>query len=294
MESLPHILYGIVAKETGEGGLEHFQCYMYFSTPKTTKQIIAMIGMHAHTSVMRTNPKASSDYCKKDGNFVEFGEVPPSQGHNGGLAMREKYDTTLKLAKMNKIQEIDAEMQLKHYSTLKKVAADNRKIPPDLDWVDGNTPNEWLWGPTGTGKSRKARTENPGAYIKMTTNEWWEDYADESVVIIEDISPYEVKLGTDLKIWADRYGFRANVKHSSNCLRPKKIIVTSNYSIRQIFQDRTTYEPLERRFRSIYMGNCPKHNFECSCVAWQPPAQRPSVETVEIVDDENDINLLDL
>lgn len=41
-------------------------------------------------------------------------------------------------------------MQIQYYSTLKKVASDNRIVPQVLDWTE--SPNEWHFGPTGTGK----------------------------------------------------------------------------------------------------------------------------------------------
>lgn len=53
-----------------------------------------------------------------------------------------------------------------------------------------------------------------------------------------------------LKMWADHYPFKAEVKGGSMLARPKRIIVTSNFSIRQCYEDPRDYEPLERRFKS--------------------------------------------
>ena len=58
-------------------------------------------------------------------------------------------------------------------------------------------------------------------------------------------------MGDYLKIWADRYGFRGEVKQSSTVIRPKKIIVTSNYTPQELFPDPNVYQPIMRRFKLI-------------------------------------------
>lgn len=83
---------------------------------------------------------------------------------------------------------------------------------------------------------------------------WWDGYDGQEVAIIEDIDKYDVKFGGHMKEWADRYAFRGNQKFGGTLLRPKKLVVTSNYSIREIWSDIQTYGPLERRFKSIYIG----------------------------------------
>jgi len=51
-----------------------------------------------------------------------------------------------------------------------------------------------------------------------------------------------------LKIWADRYPFIANVKGSSVKMRPAKVIVTSNVLPEDIWTDDATVLPIYRRF----------------------------------------------
>lgn len=51
--------------------------------------------------------------------------------------------------------------------------------------------NEWHWGPTGTGKSMHVRSTYPDAYIKGN-NIWWDGYAGEKEVIIEEFGPKQV------------------------------------------------------------------------------------------------------
>lgn len=111
---------------------------------------------------------------------------------------------------------------------------------------------QWYWGVPGSGKSYKARMENPGAYIKMS-NKWWCGYTGEDVVILEEVERDATYLKHFLKIWTDRWAFRAERKRGTMFIRPKDIIITSNYSIEQIFyDDKELQQALIRRFKVVY------------------------------------------
>lgn len=101
--------------------------------------------------------------------------------------------------------------------------------------------NYWIWGPTGTGKSKWARSqcEYGKLYFKLQ-NKWLDSYDEGNVkiVIIEDLNPEKAKMQSDhIKIWADRYWFQGEVKGASIMINPKdwNLIVTSNYSIDECF-----------------------------------------------------------
>jgi len=231
---------------------KHWQCYAVFAN-RIRFGSLQRRYPGAHLEVKKGTCKQASEYCSKAETRLEgteptiFGDLPAEPHQKGGAATKRNYEEAFALAKERKLEEISKDLLTKHYRTYKSIADDFASKPTTLD---GDLTNEWYCGPTGTGKSRKARTDNPGAYIK-SLNEWWDNYSGEDTVIIEDVSPFEIKLGTSLKLWADRYPFPCNKKFGGQTIRPKKIIVTSNYTIREIWNDANTYEPLERRFKQI-------------------------------------------
>lgn len=118
--------------------------------------------------------------------------------------------------------------------------------------MDGELQNEWLWGDAGTGKTRSAWERYPGLYVK-NRNKWWDGYNGEEVVLIDDWDPNCSQLAGYLKVWSDRYPFRAEVKGSSMMIRPKKIIITSNYSPADCFSIQDL-EAIRRRFKVTHFN----------------------------------------
>jgi hypothetical protein len=213
-------------------------------------------------------PLCSIEYCSKsrtklDGPW-EFGIRPMfdnSEKQKKATEQKkannlEKKELILKNDLVNLVNSGDIRWdEYKEMKNFKTMFLADQKIKETLSKpIDHDMTHLWVWGPTGTGKTTFARSLGDKPYLK-TQNKWWCDYHGEDLVIIEDLGKESAKwIGDFLKIWADKWSFRAEFKGGQMEIRPKTIIVTSNYSIRDLFEDINIRDPLLRRFKEKYMG----------------------------------------
>lgn len=81
-------------------------------------------------------------------------------------------------------------------------------------------------------------------------NKWWDGYKNQEFVLIEDWDKTHRILAHHIKIWADRYRFTGEMKGSSRVIRPKLIVITSNYSIEECFEG-PDIAAIKRRFIEV-------------------------------------------
>jgi len=147
---------------------------------------------------------------------------------------------------------MDEGVLFRNYSTAKRIRADFAATPLELDSVCG----VWIWGLPDAGKSHKARKDYPKFFDKMI-NKWWDgwDPSIHDTVLLDDFDTCHRALGHYLKRWTDKYPFSGEIKNLVVQVRPKWVVVTSNYTIQDIFgDDATLCAALERRFNIVHLN----------------------------------------
>lgn len=248
--------YYVYGEEVADSGTEHLQCYICFDKAVTLKSCKGY-WPRAHFEVMRGTPIQASDYCKKDGKFVEHGLLPKAKNVAGGEATKAKWIEISTAATENNLQLIQSKHPkefVSNYRSLKQISFDFQPPMPDLD---GDLDNLWVYGESGVGKSKSVREQyGEDLYYKMC-NKWWDNYEGEENVLIDDLDLTHSVIGHHIKIWADRYAFRAEVKNHSKMIRPKRIIITSQYHPNEIWTDQKLVDAITRRFKVKHMIKLP-------------------------------------
>ncbi len=255
-------VYIIFSKEIAPTtGTPHLQGYVHFKNPRFLKPLLKL-GIFGHMELAKGTAEQNIKYVRKTrigdevpNEWVFEHGLPPcdqsARGALGGEAERERWELARTCARSGELEEVPADIYIRCYGTLKKIR-DDAVLAEALDTLD-DLDHEWLWGESGSGKSYTARDRFPDAYLKAC-NKWWDGYLSQEIVIIEDFDRKHEVLCHHLKIWADRYPFPAEVKGSSIKIRPKKIVVTSNYHPQDIWTNPSDLEPIMRRFKMTHFS----------------------------------------
>lgn len=74
----PQITFLVFGREVGENGTPHLQGYVEFASRLRLNQAKRLLNQRAHLEVRRGTAQEARDYCVKDEDFEEYGEI--SQG----------------------------------------------------------------------------------------------------------------------------------------------------------------------------------------------------------------------
>lgn len=237
--------YQVVGEEVGECLTPHLQGFAYFESQKSLKQLKVRLP-RAHWEIAKGSVSENVAYCTKGGLFWELGDRPLSsseKGLKGGAKSKDVWKEHWELAKAGQFFDLPPG-QIK---TWEYIYAKFGTVATDRSVLD----NRWYCGPSGSGKSKTVRTEFGSAFYSKNLSKWWDGYAWEPVIVLEDVDPSHGSwLGYFLKIWADHYAFNAEVKCGMLRIRPLIVIVTSQYELHECFEDMKTVDALNRRFVS--------------------------------------------
>jgi len=254
------ITYIIAGYEIGDQGTPHLQGYVIFKTKKRLTQV-KKIMPRAHLEMKQGTPEQAAHYCMKPvldctckhcikakdqiPNYSEYGTIPISAV--GGEMEIQRWNDAYESALKGNFDEIPKDMLIRCYHNFKRIHQDNPSIPNTLEKLD----NVWIIAPTRYGKSWYARHKYPDFYDKPP-NKWFVGYQGQSTILCDDFGPDQCKyLCWYLKRWADIYPFPIETKGGGKDIRPKHIIITSQYTIDESFEDQRMVDAIKERFRVL-------------------------------------------
>lgn len=109
-DRVEYIIYG---KETAASGTPHLQGFVVFGQRTRLVMVKAIIGSNPHVEVAR-NVNASVEYCKKEGDWVEFGTRSRKQGSRSDL---EEFKVAVKggMLSLTEIREHHSDVYAKYH-----------------------------------------------------------------------------------------------------------------------------------------------------------------------------------
>ncbi|UYD39133.1 MAG: replication associated protein [Wigfec virus K19_645] len=241
-----YIIYGYELAPTT--GRPHFQGYVYYDNARTPLAVSKDI--KGHIEVAKGAPDQNYDYCSKDGSYYERGLRPISDKAKG-INEKERFKRARESAIAGDFASIPDDLYTRYQASYKRMRREDAPRPTDLEKRD--TYGVWIYGPPRTGKSHKARHDYGDVYLK-DINKWWDAYDGQANVLIDELAPEHAPFMTNfLKKWVDRWTFSAECKGGRILARPQLIIVTSNYSIQEVFPSGIDRDAILSRFEVIHI-----------------------------------------
>lgn len=164
-------------------GRLHWQSYLETQKRLTRESVIQRLQCEIHPFVAPSAGDADKNqiYCTKDGEYLEDG-LPFLPGERSDLgdtidAIIEGTTTVGQLLRERPhiVHQYGRTLEL---AVNERNASFRRDGPPTV---------YWYWGPTGTGKSKKAHEEAPDAYRwRSNDHGWWDLYHMQKDVILDD------------------------------------------------------------------------------------------------------------
>lgn len=259
--------YVIVGLERGEQGRWHCQGFVAQQSKRGLDRWMAR-WRGIHVERRRGRRDQARDYCRKEQRYVESGSLPePAADGNGGRSGSEKSKLPGQLLEcMERIKRGERLGEL--FESYPVVVAQYGRRLQELYTSERARPRchppdvVVFWGPTGTGKSRRAYEElhhfcasdfwvAPSGQLQ-----WFDGFTGHRGALFDDYAPNEQRNGgkEDFRLilrLLDRYPFTVPVKGAFVQWNPKYIYITSNFHPVDWFPTVSDIAPLLRRIHVI-------------------------------------------
>lgn len=234
----PNLIYSIVCIEKHQNETPHCHAFCKCkSRPRKSNTLLEFYGRIPNVETVRITPvdtQRAIIYVKKDGVYLEFGEIPNRADKK---TYKEKKALIMTKTKAEWVSDYaanitDIKLWTEIRSALDKPYEGERKV-------------YWYFGETGTGKTRKAvqlakDSEKEWGIIDHMNN-FFNGYTGQEFVIFDDFRintiPYQLLLRL-----IDRYPITVNIKGSTMPWKAETIIITCPVPPTELYKNRETGE----------------------------------------------------
>jgi len=256
----------IVGRETGAQGTKHLQGACILGSRMAFSKLKTLPGLkRSHIEVMHGKPEQSRTYCsKEDSNPFEHGTLPSPGKRSDIHNVVARIQGGEKLRSLAKDEEGGVGIVKFHkgLTVLSSFLRPKRTAPPKIFW---------LYGPTGTGKTRLAYKAGrrlavfeglpfDDIWISAGNLRWFDGYDGQVVAIIDDFRAKHVTSFAFFLRLFDRYPMACEFKGGFVEWTPKYIFVTCPYTPERAFEKRLEHVPediaqLRRRITRVFEFN---------------------------------------
>lgn len=214
-----------------------------------------LFGMRWAKMYIHSSPQECSEYCEKHNLYItRRGVLAPGRGQSAklndvaGKIMRREIT-------LDECDEQHPGMMVAHGRGLTALHA--RHEPPRNEHPCA----VYIYGPTGTGKSKYAKREHgeENVYRKTNGNIYWNNYNNELATVIEEFTVRGNNgnnsrgwLFEDLILVLDQYKIAIDIKFGATQCNSKYIYITSPYHLKHHFPKEEEFMQIIRRLNMIY------------------------------------------
>jgi len=224
-DKVKYLVYGL---EIAKSGTEHIQGYAELVKQTRFKAVKKLFGEQTHIEKRFGTAKQAAQYCKKDGNFYEIGNISQPGKRTDMEAIRDKIK---KKTPIIEIVERYPGQYIRYHKGIEKLNNLYNNIPRTI-----KPKVIWIYGKSGTGKTKYIFEHHSDIYVKDETK-WWDGYAQNEAILIDDfegIWPFR-----NLLRLLDRYPYQGEYKGGYVHINSPYIYITSEFPPEHYYYDAT-------------------------------------------------------
>jgi len=254
-----NVKWMILAKEVSPTtGTPHLQGALILNKQMRFSALKTFLGSRVNFRRMDGTPQDSVNYCsKEDPQPFVIGSLPQQGKRNDLLSAVEKVKQGATLRDLAKDADNSSAVAVVKFSkgltVLRSALAPKRDSPPNVFW---------LYGSTGTGKTRtaisvaKSFVSEDQIWMSSGTLRWFDGYDAQSVAVFDDFRNKDVNFNFLLRL-LDRYPMQVEFKGGFANWNPTTIFITAPKCPDRMFAVRKEHCPedvrqLERRLTAQY------------------------------------------